>query len=449
MSVPADRPDADTPDSGDHDVIVIGAGLAGLAAARDLDRAGLDVVVLEARERVGGRVYSHRFVDGAWAERGAEFVNASDTEVRALCAELGLDLVLRPPVDDAQTALLDIGGRPVPAAAVPEIAEAQRRFDEALRGWADDHVAAEASSDTDALDALDARTLADVVRDLDLGVTARVWLGRVIRTRFMVPPDEVSLLFAAEQVAHGPAGEEAARLRVRGGNDQIAVRLADGLSRPPLLSTPVRRIDHERAAVEVLADGAPRQLTARALVAALPLPVLGRVWADLPVELSGVAQGVGGTVLLHLERRLWLDYGRDGHVLSDRAWGEIWDTSDVQSGDAGVMTVRLTSHDGVALLALPDCLERIRAEVDRVVPGARGLVVSSLLTDWSNDPWSLGTRLTPAPGQAHGVRAVATRPLGRLWLAGEHTDERAGSMEGAVRSGRRAAASVIADLGAA
>jgi monoamine oxidase len=120
----------------------------------------------------------------------------------------------------------------------------------------------------------------------------------------------------------------------------------------------------------------------------------------------------------------------------------------VQSGDAGVMTVRLTSHDGVALLALPDCLERIRAEVDRVVPGARGLVVSSLLTDWSNDPWSLGTRLTPAPGQARGVRAAALRTFGRLWLAGEHTDERAGSMEGAVRSGRRAAAAVLADLGA-
>lgn len=443
MSVPADRPD-----SGDHDVIVIGAGLAGLAAARDLDRAGLDVAVLEARGRVGGRVHSHRFADGAWAERGAEFVNASDTEVRALCADLGLEMVLRPPVDDAQTALLDIGGRPVPAAAVPEIAEAQRRFDAALRASTDVLGAAVASADTTALDALDARTLADVVRDLDLGVTARVWLGRVIRTQFMVPPDEVSLLFAAEQVAHGPVGEEAARLRVRGGNDQIAVRLADGLSTPPLLSTPVRRIDHERATVDVQLDGEPRRLRARALVAALPLPVLGRVWADLPVELSGVAQGVGGTILLHLERRLWLDYGRDGHVLSDRAWGEIWDTTDVQSGDGGVMTVRLTSHDGVALLALPDCLDRVRAEVDRVIPGARGLVVSSLLTDWSNDPWSLGTRVTPAPGQAHGVRAVATRTFGRLWLAGEHTDERAGSMEGAVRSGRRAAAAVLADLGA-
>jgi monoamine oxidase len=452
MSASDDRPSAELPaaepgGSRHHDVIVIGAGFAGLAAARELDRAGLDVVLLEARGRVGGRVHSHRFVDGSVAERGAEFVNASDTCVRAICAEFGLELALRPPGDDVSTAMVDIGGRPVPAAALPEIADAQHRFDEALRTWGEVYSSAVASDDVAALEALDERNLADVVRELDLGVTARVWLGRVVRTRFMVPPDEVSLLFAAAQVVHGPVAEETARLRVRGGNDQIAERLAASLSVPPRLSTPVRRIDHEAGAVEVVVDGAPQRLTARALVAALPLPVLGRVWADLPAELSGLSYGVGGTVSLHLERRLWLDYGRDGHVLSDRAWGEFWDTTDVQPGDAGVVTVRPTSHDGVALLALPDCLDRVRAEVDRVIPGARGLVRSSLLTDWSNDPWSLGTRLTPAPGQALRARSVATRRLGRLRLAGEHTDDRAGSMDGALRSGQRAAAAVLADLG--
>lgn len=452
MPAPGPHPDTahhDTAhDPEHHDVIVVGAGLAGLTAAHHLERDGLDVVVVEARNRVGGRVHSHRFADGSWAERGAEFINTSDTAVRDLCATLGLEVLVRPPVDDPQTALLDVGGRPVPAAALPEIADAQRRFDEALGAGARRFVAASAADDTTTLDALDRQSLADVVRELDLTLMARVWLGRVIRTRFMVPPDDVSLLFAVEQAAHGPVGDETARLRVLGGNDQIATRLAGSLSTPIRLETSVHRIDHESATVEVACDGVQHSLRARAVIAALPLPVLSRVWAASPVELSRVAQGVGGSIVLQLGRRLWLDYGRDGHVLSDRAWGEFWDSTDVQPGDSGVVTFRVSSHDGVALLSLPDCLDRARAELDRVIPGARGLVRSSLLTDWSNDPWSLGTRATPSPGQARAARAAAERAYGRLWLAGEHTEVRAGSMEGAVRSGRRAAAAVVRTLSA-
>src|SRR3954454_4438161 len=96
------------------DVAVIGAGLAGLRAATDLVAGGRDVVVFEARDRVGGRVWSHRFANGQWCERGAEFIDANHTEVLGLIRSLGLSLLDATKGRDDATRLLDVGGRPAP-----------------------------------------------------------------------------------------------------------------------------------------------------------------------------------------------------------------------------------------------------------------------------------------------------------------------------------------------
>jgi hypothetical protein len=96
------------------EVVVIGAGLAGLRAATDLVAAGASVTVVEARDRVGGRVWSHRFADGQVAERGAEFIDGNHTEVLALAAHLGLALTERPNSLDPRATLVDAAGRPVP-----------------------------------------------------------------------------------------------------------------------------------------------------------------------------------------------------------------------------------------------------------------------------------------------------------------------------------------------
>ena len=99
---------------GHHDVVVVGAGLAGLRCATDLVAAGLDVVVLESSDRVRGRVWSHRFTDGQTCERGAEFIDSNHAEVLALAADLGLRWSERPESDASGSTLIDTGGRPVP-----------------------------------------------------------------------------------------------------------------------------------------------------------------------------------------------------------------------------------------------------------------------------------------------------------------------------------------------
>ncbi len=103
------------------DVVVVGVGLAGLSAATELVAAGAAVVVLEARDRVGGRVFSHRFADGQWCERGAEFIDSTHTEVLALAESLGLRLTGVPSQRDDVARLIDVGGRANPLSWYPSV----------------------------------------------------------------------------------------------------------------------------------------------------------------------------------------------------------------------------------------------------------------------------------------------------------------------------------------
>ncbi|MEN9643422.1 MAG: hypothetical protein RL238_91 [Actinomycetota bacterium] len=409
----------------DHDVVVIGAGLAGLRCATDLAAAGHDVVVLEARDRAGGRVHSHTFADGQGCERGAEFIDGNHTEVLALAEELGLALTTRDNRLDARATLVDAGGRAVPMHLHATLGPDWERWDAAVAALRP-------------TDEFEHATLGDLLHSLGLSVMARVVIGRDIRTEFMLPPEEISQRFAAQVAANQvPALRE--RHRVVGGNQRLATGLAERLGERLRYGTPVAEIDADRGEVR-LADGGV--LRAGAVVAAVPLPVLSRLWPAMPLELGAVAYGVGGKVSVQFSRRIWRDYGRNGLVLSDRAWGHLWETTDDQSGDAGVLTSLMASHDGAAFVALPESVDRIVQEIERLFPGARGLAGERVHTDWTNDPWSLGAYTCFGPGQWAASQLALHEQHGRMWLAGEHADEFAGFMEGAVRSGRRIAAAI-------
>ena len=385
------------------------------------------MVVLEARDRVGGRVHSHRFTDGQTCERGAEFIDGNHTEVLALAAELGLPITDRDRELDVRATMVDAGGRAVPMHLHANLAPDWERWERALDALAP-------------TDEFEQATLGDLLHGLGLSVMARVMIGRDIRTEFMLPPEEVSQRFAAQVGANQQYGQRE-RHRVIGGNDQLARGLAERLGSHVRLNTPVAQIAADEGTVR-LASG--EVLTADAIVAAVPLPVLSRLWPQMPLELGAVGYGIGGKVSVQYSRRIWRDYGRDGHVLSDRAWGHLWETTDDQAGDPGVLTSLMSSHDGAAYCALPECTDRIVQETERIFPGARGLAGERVHTDWTNDPWSLGCYSCFGPGQWRAAQDALRARHGRMWLAGEHADEFAGFMEGAVRSGRRVAAAIVA-----
>ncbi len=417
----------------DVDVIVIGAGLAGLQAARLLRSSGAEVVVLEARQRVGGRVLSHRFDNGQWCERAAEFIDANHTMVLDLADELGLRLL--PAHVGEGKPWLDIGGRSSPVEFHHSLRDGLQRWnavlDELAAGVDLDDIDALANSDLDRLD------LGQLIRSLDLDVLTRVVVGREVRTEFMLGPDEVSQAMAAwQRRLRVVAGEGREAWRLEGGNDQLATGLAGLVGAIVQLGNEVAEVDAEEGAV-VLGDG--RRMVAERVIASVPLPVLGRMWPTMPVELHGIGYGVGGKVSVQLARRIWLDYGANGSVVSERAWGELWETSDCQPGDAGVLTTLLSSHDGAALASLPDTEGRIIDEIDRIFPGTKGLAGERVRTDWTNDRHSLGCYVCFGPGQMAAGWPMLRQPHGRLMLAGEHTDAYTGYMEGALRSGQRVA----------
>ena len=428
----------------DADVLVIGAGLAGLQAAVTLVEAGRTVVVLEARDRVGGRVWSHRFENGQWCERGAEFVDATHTSVLRLAADLGLSLTtVRAGRDDTKR-LLDVGGRTAPFSLHHSLGDDLRRWASALAELA---VRVDPDHPISTPDAarLDALPLSALMADLGLGLMARVVIGREVRTEYMVGPDEVSQLMAGWMTArHLAAGDGREAHRIAGGNDQLATGLAARLAeRAPdalRLSTPVALVEGDDGAV-VLTDG--QRLTASAVVASVPLPVLGRMWPDMPAPLARVGYGIGGKVSVQVGRRVWQDQACDGSVYSERAWGEMWETTDDQPGDTGVISALLSSHDGAALASLPDTANRVVDEANRIFPGVKALAGERVQTDWTNDRYSLGAYVTFGPGQLIDAWPLLHRRHGRLLLAGEHTDTYSGYMEGALRSAARVAADLL------
>jgi monoamine oxidase len=409
------------------DVVIVGGGLAGLRCAEALVSHGADVVVLEARSRVGGRVFSHSFSDGQTCERGAEFIDSNHEEVLALAARLGLRLSERTADLDPAATLLDAGGRAVPmsmhASLEPDIA----RWDHAVAGPVDGGG-----------DDCERGTLADLMHSLDLSVMARLVIGREIRTEYMLPPEEVGQRFAAGLSRLQSAGRRECH-RVVGGNDQLATRLAARLGARIRIETVVQSIDADAGTI-TLTTG--ESITAASIVAAVPLPVLSRIWPVMPLELGAVGYGVGGKISVQFDRRIWRDYGRNGTVLTERAWGRLWETTDDQDGDRGVLTNLLSSHDGAAFAALPEAADRIVAEIDRLFPGAKGLAGERVRTDWTNDPFSLGSYCCFGSGQMAAAAPMLQAAHGRLLLAGEHTDEFSGFMEGALRSGARAAAKI-------
>jgi len=435
---------SDAADLAEHaDVVVIGAGLAGLRAATDLVAAGRDAVVLEARDRVGGRVWTHRFADGQWCDRGAEFVDTAHTEVLALADRLGLERTAVPSGGDDDARLIDAGGRAQPFSLHHSLAPELERWEAGLAALAA-RVGQRDPVDADGATDLDALALSDLIRDLGLGLMARVVVGRIIRTEYMVGPDDVSQLMAALMTTlRDASGGGAESIRLRGGNDQLATGLAAPLGDRVRLRAEVAEVDPDAGRV-ALVDG--RILEARAIVLALPLPVAARVWRDMPWQLSSIGYGIGGKVNVQYARRVWQDAGYDGAVFSERAWGELWETTDGQEGDAGVLTALLSSNDGAALVALPDIVGRIIDEIERLFPGSKGLAGETVRTDWTNDPHSLGAYAAYGPYQL--VRAwpfLQQRygPQGQMVLAGEYTDRCCGYMEGALRSGARAARQLL------
>jgi monoamine oxidase len=390
-------------------VIVVGAGLAGLGAADELRRAGHEIVVLEARDRVGGRVWSRELDNGAVVEMGAEFILPGNTVIRELAQERGLRL-------------WDKGMRygrrePRGAGQIPPGAldAAIRAVDEALAG--DPELGRVPSPEL--LDRLD---IDPVARDV---IVARVEISAA-STAEAVPAATLAI------VAH--VDDEPAP-SIAGGNQHLAHALAEPLGAAIRLGTPARRIAWSKGGVTVSTDD--DEVAADACVVAVPPTVIGEIAFEppLPPRIAAAVAGIeyGDAAKLFVPLAASPDAGAVMSV-PERYW--TW----TSTGASGVQPV-LNAFAGSA-----PALERLEVEAG---PGRWLESLSALrpdlelerggavLSTWRDDPWARGAYSTlPAPE----VAEILGQPIGPLAFAGEHTGgEFAGLMEGALRSGRRAA----------
>ncbi|MGO2519265.1 MAG: flavin monoamine oxidase family protein [Microbacterium sp.] len=444
----------------DVDVIVIGAGLAGLTAARRLVQFGHTVRLFEADDRVGGRALSAE-AGGVHIDLGGTFVGRTQDRIMALADEVGVrryatydsgDNVIRwrqslrrysgtvPPMG---AALLDVGRIQLQINRIAETIPLGRPW-EAPR-------AAE----------LDSLSLGSWLERNRASHTARDLIALACRTTWGCEPSELSMLHAAHYIHQ--AGGLASMLDTAGGAQEehfvegthaVALRVAAELGDLVTLSTPVRKIDWSGPGAIVTTDKG--QTRARQVIVAVP-PALRRRIEFTPLlppryeQLSQRwAQGVLSKAYAIYEEPFWRRNGLSGQGLSDR--GPAFITFDASPEDAsrGVLLGFIGGIFGQEWDHLDEPERRARALAsfaDLFGPAALR-PIAYIDQRWGSEIWTGGgPTAAPGPGTVLPYARYLTEPIGPIRWAGTETSDRwSGFLDGAVRSGERSARDAHATL---
>jgi monoamine oxidase len=433
-------------------VLVAGAGLAGLAAARDLTRMGANVTIVEARDRVGGRVWTIRdgFAGAQHAEAGADLIEESQHEIRRLSEELGLKLtrILRGGwgyVQPANRGRLRIQRRGVTRGwdrLSAQLAQLVDRYRLVERRW-DSPVSAELARRSVA------RWLDETHADDELRATT---LG--LRSFFLADPEELSLLALVDQFASDDAPGGQAVYRLNGGNDRLATVLAAPLGNRVRLGTELVAVSHRGRGVRAtVRQGRQVSLVhCDYLVFTVPAPLLRRIpiTPALPAQqhdaIAALKYGRATKTLLQFSRRFWRAPGRPRAFGSPLPLGAVWDGNEEQRGRSGILSLMAgaSASDAVGAIVAKDGAGALARSLEWLGSRRADLVGYRQIT-WDDDPWARGGYAFFDPAFDPSLRAWLARPCGRLFFAGEHTSlQWQGYMNGAIESGRRAAAEIAA-----
>ncbi|MEA2425311.1 MAG: monoamine oxidase [Thermoleophilaceae bacterium] len=450
------------------DVVIVGGGLAGLTAARALTKAGVSVLVLEARDRVGGRTFNHTLADGQPVEAGGEYVGPTQTRVLALAKSVGIGTY--PTYNTGQNVMLARGLRSTYAAVpgIPKDPQDPNVYTDVLGalGSADQlahDVGVKAPWKAKASAKLDKQTTSQWAKAVTKSPITPNLIDAASQAIYGKDASQISLLFNAFYTAAAGDAKNAGsygRLisvkgggqenRFKGGSQDISIRVAAALGSKVMLSSPVRSVKQGKRGVTVIADGVT--VDAKRVILAIP-PVLAREIVFTPALPSAKTKLLkrytpGDMIKAQViyPTPWWREKGLTGQFVIDTGPVGVTYDNTPESGAPGVILGFVGGRHAAPFRAL-DPAGRKQAFVDELSAtlGEEARGDSEYFDmDWTAEPFTRGCPTgSMAPGVLTRFGAYIRPATGRIhWAGTETADYWAGYMDGAVRSGERVAKEV-------
>jgi monoamine oxidase len=454
------------------DVIVVGAGLAGLSAARAIARAGRSVIVLEARNRVGGRTWNRPLAGGSYVDAGAEFVGPTQDRIKALAQAVGVKTF--PTYNTGQNVYWKDGTRQTYAASgptgvappdptyLPDLLQIVQRLNTMAQQI-------DVNAPWNAAEAVewDSQTFYTWVKANEVNPDFMRLVATATDAIFGQEPRDLSLLYVLFYLAASgdeshpgtfernfQTAEGAQEERFVGGSQLISLRVAAELGSSVVLNSHVRQIAQDTTGVKVLLDEGG--VSAKQVIVAVPPALTARIDYEplLPVLRDQLTQrapmGSYAKVDVVYDRPFWREQGLTGQSVSLNGPVRVTFDSTPEGGSPGVLLGFIGGSDARTWYGL-SAAQRRQAVLDNFADyfgeKARN-PVQYVENAWAEERFSRGDPVAGlGPGTLLDFGAALRAPVGRIhWAGTETSDYWVGYMDGAVRSGERAAAEVLAEL---
>jgi monoamine oxidase len=448
-----------------YDVAVLGAGLAGAVAAYQLQNAGCQVVLVEARSRVGGRVHTtFDWAEQQYAELGPEFIDSNHERVLGYAHQFGIPVRRRSqfwgisPMRLRGRASWEAWHRFWEGA----LEQARLLSRKSSAGEKTRHSMAAFMRRLKRLASMDQLSMRDFAQQLGIWEAAAPHLIRYCRNLEAAEPEEVSMLSVIAQEAFYGADVEQGAYRLEGGTQQLVEAMVEAFQQAGgtlLLDAPVEAVEQQARAVRVhlRQNGRMRALQARLAVIALPFPLLQQLAFRPPLSparreaLTQLGKGMVVKTLLQFRSRFWHAQSprpprAEPSYLTDIS--AIWEETDIVPGEAGILALWVGGEPARRWACLDETerIERCLHVLEALYPGCRTQLLRGVSIHWGQEPFSmLGYPFQP-PGLLTGGFPSLLKPEGRLYFAGDYLSFFVGYMEGALESGERAAHTILKRL---